>query len=158
MRDSHLAFTKYIFRLDYRDTDIATLLSPGYIESVLIESRDRDIASGHTHIGPHRDDISISVLSECEYLAPEYLSRGEMKMLLLSLKILEVGFIAGVRNLPIILLIDDIFAELDEANSRQFLSLIGLYQIILTTQRALLPDESGSDFTCINLASLYTLE
>jgi recombinational DNA repair ATPase RecF len=79
-----------------------------------------------------------------------------MKMLLLSLKILEVRFLAETRKLPIILLIDDIFAELDDGNSRDFLILLDTYQIILTTQRPLSGDESGSDFTCINLASGYT--
>jgi recombinational DNA repair ATPase RecF len=79
-----------------------------------------------------------------------------MKMLLLSLKILEVQFLAETRKLPIILLIDDIFAELDDGNSRDFLILLDTYQIILTTQRPLSGDESSSDFTCINLASGYT--
>jgi recombinational DNA repair ATPase RecF len=47
-----------------------------WIYNSLRESEERDILTGHTHIGPHRDDFCfiIKTLSE-EFLAHEYLSR-----------------------------------------------------------------------------------
>lgn len=53
----------------------------------------------------------------------------------------------------IILLVDDIFAELDEKNILLFLNIIIQHQIILTSQKPL-PDAINSQkFTCINLTN-----
>lgn len=58
-----------------------------------------------------------------------------MKMLLLGLKTLEVQFLEKYTNIPVLLLIDDIFAELDEKNSFQFINSLKTYQTILTSQK-----------------------
>ncbi len=50
-----------------------------------------------------------------------FLSRGEMKLLLLTLKCIEVAFLDSQDNKSVILLIDDIFAELDEKNICRFM-------------------------------------
>jgi recombinational DNA repair ATPase RecF len=83
--------------------------------------------------------------------AESYLSRGEMKMLLIGLKMIERAFIAETLDLPVILLIDDIFAELDDDNSVAFLDSLVRYQVILTSQKPLPNHEKYHDFTCINL-------
>ena len=119
----------------------------------LLKNRGRDILTGHTHIGPHRDDFDIFVghpdFGSGE--AKHYLSRGEMKLLLLSLKLLEVNFLEEREDKTVILLIDDIFAELDEENICRFLKTLTTYQTILTSQKALPNWENWSEFTCINL-------
>jgi recombinational DNA repair ATPase RecF len=74
-----------------------------------------------------------------------------MKMILLGLKMIERQFISATLDLPVILLIDDIFAELDEANSDIFLSSLMQYQVILTSQKPLPNHEKYHDFSCINL-------
>lgn len=119
----------------------------------LLKNRSRDILTGHTHIGPHRDDFDISVASAdfWTWEAKNYLSRGEMKLLLLSLKLLEVNFLEEREDKTVILLIDDIFAELDEENICRFLKSLTPYQTILTSQKPLPNGENWSEFTCINL-------
>ena len=76
-----------------------------------------------------------------------------MKMLLLGLKLIERHFISTTLDLRVILLIDDIFAELDENNSDIFLSSLMQYQVILTSQKPLPNHEKYHDFACINLGN-----
>ncbi len=74
-------------------------------------------------------------------------------MLLLGLKLIETDYIASVLDLPMILLVDDIFAELDEMNSHIFLNSFMQHQIILTSQKPLPNHEKYHDFICINLSN-----
>ncbi len=64
---------------------------------------------------------------------------------------IEVEFLTSVLDLPVILLIDDIFAELDEQNSEIFLDSLTTHQVILTSQKPLPNHEKHHDFICINL-------
>lgn len=66
---------------------------------------------------------------------------------------IERQFIATTLDLSVILLIDDIFAELDETNSDAFLSSLMPYQVILTSQKPLPNHEKYHDFACINLGN-----
>lgn len=77
-----------------------------------------------------------------------------MKMLVLALKILEVEFLKKYKNLPVILLIDDIFAELDEKNMIHFLNSLTTYQVILTSQKPLPHGVNWEEFICINLQDM----
>jgi DNA replication and repair protein RecF len=118
----------------------------------LEKNRQRDILIGHTHIWPHRDDWGFFMQKDGESIAvQEYLSRWEMKMLLLGLKIVETEFITETLKIPVIMLIDDIFAELDENNSEVFLNSLTTYQVVLTSQKPLPNHEKHHDFICINL-------
>ncbi len=73
-------------------------------------------------------------------------------MLLLTLKRLEIVFIESVTRKRMILLFDDLFAELDETHICEMLESFSSYQLIFTTQK--LPEfiEKSGDFTCINLS------
>jgi len=149
-------FGSYSLRFDYissidrqRDVRGLDLTDAQIIKKYLFDNRQRDILIGHTHIGPHRDDWGFVL--ESNIPAQEYLSRGEMKMILLGLKIIEANFLSCILGRPTILLVDDIFAELDEKNSDIFLSVIKTHQVILTSQKALPNHEKHHDFICINL-------
>lgn len=74
-------------------------------------------------------------------------------MILLGLKMIEVDYISARLNCPMILLIDDIFAELDDMNSDIFLNSLMQHQIILTSQKPLPNHEKYHDFICINLSN-----
>ncbi len=125
-----------------------------FIKKYLLENRERDILTGHTHIGPHRDDWGFRIEKNEEHIPVEsYLSRGEMKMLLLGLKMIEVEYTSTALDLPVILLVDDIFAELDDINSDIFLNSLMQYQIILTSQKPLPNHEKDHNFICINLSN-----
>lgn len=137
-----------------------------YIQAYLSENYDRDIITGHTHIGPHLDDFSFHIIVpkispkekstdeewQISHDASLYLSRGENKMLLLGLKQLEILFIKKYLNVPVILLFDDLFAELDMNHAEKIIEKFDADQIILTTQRDIPKNEKWQSFSCINLS------
>jgi recombinational DNA repair ATPase RecF len=65
------------------------------------------------------------------------LSRGETKMLLLALKQIEILFLSKTLDLPIVLLFDDLFAELDLSHVERLIEVFDASQVILSTQREL---------------------
>ncbi len=127
--------------------------SEEYILSYLRENRERDILTGHTHIGPHLDDFSFVVKRGTDrHDVSLYLSRGENKMLLLGLKQLEILLLKKYLSVPIVLLFDDLFAELDMTHAERLMERFDADQIILTTQRDLPKNEKWNHFSCINLS------
>lgn len=124
----------------------------GTIHEYLLSNRERDIITGHTHIGPHLDDFWFYIDTGSAYVdASIYLSRGENKILLLWLKQIEIFFLKKHLGLPIVLLLDDLFAELDTHNAERLIEKYEVDQIILTTQRELPKNEKWDHFSCINL-------
>lgn len=99
--------------------------------SELMASQDRDIASGHTQVGPHRDDMVI-------YLGGkpimEHASRGEIRTILLAMKLIEMDYFSEDGLKPILLL-DDVFSELDHERQRYLLERVVEYQTFITTTK-----------------------
>lgn len=90
--------------------------------------RHIDIAAGLTTSGPHRDDLQFK-LNSLE--AEKYASRGELRSVVLALKMSELKYLEN--GTPPILLLDDIFSEFD-ANHRAYLyHLVEDYQTLITT-------------------------
>lgn len=93
----------------------------------------QDVARGFTAYGPHREDID--VLFD-DRPASEVASRGEIRTVLLALKILELETIEEVRGKTPILLLDDVFSELDGTRRRALTEYLQRYQTFLTTTDA----------------------
>jgi DNA replication and repair protein RecF len=107
-----------------------------YASSLLkgLESRqDIDMERGFTTIGPHRDDLLISFN---KHLASEVASRGETRTTLLALKITELDLVEESRGKKPMLLLDDVFSELDGARRRALTEIIKGYQTFITTTDA----------------------
>jgi DNA replication and repair protein RecF len=104
----------------------------------LLESNlSRDIAAGFTTIGPHRDDFTITFKDE-PVLAVA--SRGEMRTVVLALKLAELAYFERHTESKPLLLLDDVFSELDDGRRRYLLQTLGNYQSLITTTNA---DVSG---------------
>lgn len=106
-----------------------------YDKSVISESRldqykDEEVLAGATLVGPHRDDI-IFKLNGMEL--GKYGSRGEQRLAVLWLKLAEFSFVEEKSGCRPILLLDDIFSELDEEHRDLVLKLIDQQQTILTS-------------------------
>ncbi len=86
------------------------------IEDLLI-SREADIRRGFTSIGPHRDDIEISINNK---EAGKYGSQGQQRTAVLSLKLAELEILREEIQENPVLLLDDVFSELD-AKRRELL-------------------------------------
>lgn len=110
----------------------------------------RDIMRGFTAYGPHREDISVTF---DQHPAAEVASRGEVRTVVLALKILELETIEKVRGKTPILLLDDVFSELDGTRRRALTDYLQRYQTFLTTTDADLVVKHFTSSTIIPLTS-----
>lgn len=99
-------------------------------EAELIIRRDRDIRGAKTTLGPHRDDLKF-VINDKEILSSA--SRGEFRTLLLAIKLAEIKYIKEKTGRNPILLLDDVFSELDRKRGKHLLKSIKDCQTIITT-------------------------
>jgi DNA replication and repair protein RecF len=97
----------------------------------LADQRELDVERGQTGLGPHRDDV---LLSLNDLPAKGFASHGETWSLVLALRLaeLDVKRREGPTGDPVVIL-DDVFAELD-AGRRELLSqsLSGVEQVLVT--------------------------
>jgi DNA replication and repair protein RecF len=99
----------------------------------LESSLDKDILRGFTAVGPHRDDL---VLSFNGTPASSIASRGETRTALLALKIFELGLLEEARGQKPLLLLDDVFSELDGKRRHALTDYLKNYQTFITTTDA----------------------
>lgn len=103
-------------------------------EKRLLRSFEYEYERRATIVGPHRDDIHFLKTGK---VFRDYCSQGENKTLVIALKFLEWEYISKECDLKPILLLDDIFGELDEFRMQgllSFLEKIGQAYITTTMQ------------------------
>jgi len=113
-------------------------LSTQYIPSVLsqdslLRSRQRDLLYGTTQFGPHRDDYSFILKNHHVLDLKHYGSRGQQRTGVLCMKILEDKYIKENSKVSPILLLDDIFSELDENYRSAIENVINSNQTTITS-------------------------
>lgn len=99
----------------------------------LEQSTAKDFERGFTAYGPHRDDMQITLKDK---MLQEAASRGEARTMLLGLKIIEMRIIEETRAKKPILLLDDVFSELDGARRRSLTEVLKDHQTFITTTDA----------------------
>lgn len=100
----------------------------------LLQYKDAEIGAGVTLVGPHRDDFVVNLTERNEEHDIRFFgSRGQQRLAVLQLKILELIFIEKATKVKPALLLDDIFSELDEGHINLVLDIIGAQQTIITT-------------------------
>jgi len=102
----------------------------------LLQYKEQELGAGVTLVGPHRDDFSITMfdnLSQTTHDVKFFGSRGQQRLVVLQLKLLELEFIAQKIGERPILLLDDIFSELDSNHINLVLDIINKQQTIITT-------------------------
>lgn len=109
----------------------------------------REERAGHTLCGPHRDPLSFSLAGSS---AGTYGSQGQLKSLLLSWKMAEARFLEERSGSQPVLLLDDVFSELDETRSRRLLSLTEDFEQVILTAARLPGEEVGDRFQRIEIA------
>ncbi len=95
----------------------------------LHRERIADSYRGFTSAGPHRDDFLLTLDG---HLASETASRGEMRTIMLAYKILEVHMQQDVYGSPPLILLDDVFSELDTTRERALMELLAGHQTVIT--------------------------
>jgi DNA replication and repair protein RecF len=97
----------------------------------LKKSHTRDIDQRITTIGPHRDDFDI-VFNDAP--ASITASRGQSRIISLSLKLSEAKEIRNITQRKPVLILDDIFSELDEKMREKVVTeILDFDQILLST-------------------------
>jgi len=115
----------------------------------LEERRNIEIAAAMTLVGPHRDDFW--VLGNNRNLSM-YGSRGEQRLAVLWLRLGQLEFLRRARNKQPVLLLDDIFSELDSKNRRIIFGAMGNNQVIITsTDEFSLGKKTGKEINVIKL-------
>ena len=99
----------------------------------LQRSREYELATGYTSAGPQREDFLISLHSRP---AVKVASRGEMRTIMLAFKLLELELqTERTKHRPLILM-DDVFSELDTTREKLLQETIQHHQFVITTTDA----------------------
>jgi len=108
---------------------------PSVISAVrLQEYAQEEIAAKSTLVGPQRDDFLFEKqMSKKTIDISRFGSRGEQRLAVLWLKLAELTFIESETEERPILLLDDIFSELDETSRELVLDLIQKQQTLITS-------------------------
>ena len=93
------------------------------LREALAGSRERDLARGRTSVGPHRDELRLTLDGRS---LRTYGSAGQQRTAALALRLLEAGPLRELTGEPATICLDDAFAELDEMRSRRLGLLIEL--------------------------------
>lgn len=102
----------------------------------LLAYKEQEVLSAVTLVGPHRDDFSVSMFNSSKNTVHDvkyFGSRGQQRLAILQLKILELLFIEDKLGQRPILILDDIFSELDGGHINLIFEEIGKQQTIITT-------------------------
>lgn len=100
------------------------------LKSILEKNIEKDIQKGNTEFGPHRDDLDIIIN---EVSARTFGSQGQQRTSALSLKLAEVELIKSEIGEYPILLLDDVFSELDLNRRKYLISTFKNIQTIITS-------------------------
>jgi DNA replication and repair protein RecF len=101
------------------------------LERRLAETAEKEAWNGTTLVGPHRDDLAF-VMGGRDLAA--FASRGQQRTAILALKLAELDLVTEHDARPPLLLLDDVFSELDPARRAHLVRRIaGLPQAFVTT-------------------------
>lgn len=102
----------------------------GSLGDALERSFADDRFRGYTGLGPHRDDVAFSIEGRD---ARRQASQGEQRSLALALRLAGHELVQRRRGVDPLLLLDDVFSELDPVRSNRLLTLLPVGQTLVTT-------------------------
>jgi DNA replication and repair protein RecF len=110
-------------------------LQINYKKSELSESRmeeyaQKELWARNTLIGPHKDDFNVTLDG---FDIANFGSRGQQRSALLALKLSEIEFVEKIAGERPVLLLDDIFSELDDMHKQSVSNVIAEQQTIITS-------------------------
>lgn len=130
------------FRLEYDKSEISIERLNHYYTA--------ERATGVTLVGPHRDDLFILIDKDKELKS--FGSRGQQRLGVLQLKLLELDYLRQKTDQEPLLLLDDVFSELDEDHILLILGIRDSQQtIITTTHEEFIPSKIKSKTEVIKL-------
>lgn len=114
------------------------------LTEVLADDRDRDRRDGYTHSGAHRADLDVRFDG---FKAREQASQGQLKTLVMVLRLSQLSLFSKESDRPSLLLLDDLPAELDQVRRDQLMAILARLplQVFLTTTEAQLVELANWD-------------
>lgn len=115
-------------------------LSLKYLPSIINQERleqnyHHELMSGFTLSGPHRDDFSVnnSIFGADDKNLAFWGSRGQQRLAVLAIRLAQINYLEETYNQKPILLLDDIFSELDPDHQQLVVNICQKYQTIITS-------------------------
>jgi DNA replication and repair protein RecF len=102
----------------------------------LLQYRDAEAGAGVTLVGPQRDDVFIQTfhpVSEELEDVKHFCSRGQQRLVTLELKKAQIAYLQQELETQPLLILDDIFSELDNIHIDHVLHMTNRFQTIITT-------------------------
>ena len=106
------------------------------LAAALAAARPDELRRGVSLVGPHRDDVGLGVGG---LPARTHASQGEQRSLALALRLAAHQVVTDEVGEPPLLLLDDVFSELDDDRSRALVDHVPPGQALLTTTGAVPP-------------------
>jgi len=100
------------------------------LAAALADARDADVRRGVSTVGPHRDDVELSIDG---LPARTHASQGEQRTLALALRLAAHRLVAQVADSSPVLVLDDVLSELDPDRCAALLHHLPPGQVVLTT-------------------------
>lgn len=110
----HLVSGAESVSIDYAPS--CTLSDPDAFNTTLRKNETRDSALGSTSTGPHRDDFAFTVDGSS---ARSFGSEGQQRTLILAFKLAQLDLLESRLNQKAVVLLDDVFTDLDPARQQQ---------------------------------------
>ena len=114
---------------EHADSSLSTADWAEKFWNALRENRNYDFEHGSTSVGPHRDDIEVTLDG---MPVRSFGSQGQQRSCILSLKLGEAKMLGEAMGEPPLILLDDVMSELDSIRRDYILNSIGESQIFLT--------------------------
>ena len=121
--------------------DIKASSQKEYQEKFLAH-RDEDLRYQTTKSGIHRDDIIIKINGKNTRL---FASQGQQRSAIINIKLAEVRLVREISGDRAVILLDDVFSELDESRSKFLLENLADYQTIITATNTKSLEEVSAD-------------
>ena len=90
---------------------------------------EKDLELGYTLVGPHRDDVKLLINGVD---AKDFASQGQQRSIILALKMAEIKIFEQELNEQPVLILDDVFSELDNKRQKLLYKLMENTQVIVT--------------------------
>ncbi|WP_419930527.1 DNA replication/repair protein RecF [Candidatus Poriferisodalis sp.] len=106
------------------------------LSAALAQARAEDLRRGTTTVGPHRDDMTICLDG---LPARTHASQGEQRSIALALRLAQHRYTAQISGIDPVILLDDVFSELDEGRAARLVGCLPPAQTVVTSATGHVP-------------------
>ena len=121
--------TDEVFQISYHSSVKAEDDISETMVRLLRNNREDDIRLGMTSVGPHRDDLNLTLNRNP---MKQFASQGQVRTAALSMKLSQIGILREISGEEPVLLLDDVMSEMDRKRRTGLIGEISAYQTLIT--------------------------